>query len=317
MNIAKNYIAKVIKEIDEFSPHFFLRKDFINYQLKFFGEQIIYLGVYSESDQSLYAYCSFVSREGHWINPITGGFGGIVSKKNTSIAALETLIKNIPNLILSKSPVKSISFKIPPTCFSSEVAIILNILFRNNWIHTCFDLNYHLEILPPDKYFKTLSKTNKKFINKLEILGAKFMKSDLSEIANIYDIIKENRTSKGFPTTMTFEALSELVEKFQSDIRLFSVSVNKETVASSVCIQVSSKYLYVFYWGQLPKYNKISPILFLAKGIVKYCYENGIKIMDLGTSSANSKPNIGLCDFKKRLGCKITQKSIYQWKKNS
>ena len=61
--------------------------------------------------------------------------------------------------------------------------------------------------------------------------------------------------------------------------------------------------LYVFYWGEIEGYEKLSPIAFLSQKLIKHAKEKKFKLLDIGTSSVNSNPNIGLLKFKKSIGC--------------
>jgi len=314
MNAEARYTVRVIQPADEFSPHFFIRKDFLDYQSTIFRMEVIRLGVFSEVDQSLLAYCAFAGKDGHWQTPITGAFGGVASKKNVPVDALEFLVERIPNLMSSQCSAQSLTFKLPPASFSDNSPLIANILHRNNWSLTDFDLNYHLTICPAEVYLAGLGETKRKFIRRLHASGAKFQETDRAMLETVYRVIERNRLAQGYPMTMSLDAMSALVQHFKYDIRLFAVTLESRVVASAICIQIDPKYLYVFYWGELPEFRKQSPVLLLAKGIVEYCFANGFEVMDVGTSSVNSVPNPGLCAFKESLGCKVTQKPIYKWK---
>jgi hypothetical protein len=314
MSVEARYGIRVIQPTDEFSPHFFIRKDFLDYQSTIFGMQVIRLGVFSEADQSLLAYCAFAGKDGHWQTPITGAFGGVANKKNVPIDALEFLVERIPHLMSSQCAVQSLTFKLPPASFPDNSLLIANILYRNNWSLTGFDLNYHLIVRPAEEYLGSLGETKRKFIRRLHASGAEFQEAGHTMLDTVYRVIERNRSAQGYPMTMSLDAMSALVQRFKCDIRLFTVTLESRVVASAICIQIAPKYLYVFYWGELPEFRMESPVLLLAKGIVEFCFSNGFEVMDVGTSSVNSVPNLGLCAFKESLGCRVTQKPIYKWK---
>jgi Acetyltransferase (GNAT) domain len=313
MSIEEKYYVSFISHTDEFSPHFFVRKDFLDYQSTVFGKEIICLGVLSKKDQSLLGYCAFAGNNGHWQTPITGAFGGVVTKKNISVEALQFLVENIPDQIASRGSLKSIQIKLPPSSFPDNSPLVANILQRHNWSISSFDVNYHLNIRSIDKYLSGLGETKRKFIRRLQAAGAEFQEADRSMIEAVYVVIERNRSAQGYPMTMSLHSMLALLQRFKSDIRLFTVTLNTQIVASAICIQVDPKYLYVFYWGELPEYRKESPVLLLSMGIMEFCCSNNFEFMDIGTSSLNSLPNPGLCDFKSSLGCNVTQKLTYIW----
>jgi len=317
MSVDARYSVRVIQPADEFSPHFFIRKDFLDYQSTIFGMQVICMGVFSEADQSLLAYCAFAGKDGHWQTPITGAFGGVANKKNVPVDALEYMVERIPDLMSSQCSVQSLTFKLPPASFPDNSPLIANILHRNNWSLTAFDLNYHLTIRPTEEYLAGLGNTKRKVIRRLHASGAEFQEAGYAMLETMYRVIERNRSSQGYPMTMSLNAMSDLFRHFKCDIRLFAVTLGSCVVASAICIQIDPKYLYVFYWGELPEFRKESPVSLLAKGIVEFCFANGFEVMDVGTSSVNSVPNPGLCVFKESLGCRVTQKPIYKWKVKS
>ena len=317
MSVESRYSVRIIQSADEFSPHFFIRNDFLDYQSTIFGIKVIRLGIFSAADQSLLAYCAFSGKDGHWQTPITGAFGGVASKKNVPVVALEFLVERIPSMMSSQCSVQSLTFKLPPASFPDNSPLIANILHRNNWSLTGFDLNYHLTIRPAEEYLAGLGETKRKFIRRLHASGAEFQEAGQVMLETVYRVIERNRSEQGYPMTMSLDAMSALVQRFKYDIRLFAVTLKSRVVASAICIQINPKYLYVFYWGELPEFRKESPVLLLAKGIAEFCFANGFEVMDIGTSSVNSVPNPGLCAFKESLGCRVTQKPIYEWRVKS
>jgi hypothetical protein len=314
VSLSAVHSVKIIEHSNEFTPHFFIRQDFRSYQAQVFGKKIVSLGLFSKVDQSLLAHVCFAGQEGYWRNPIVGAFGGISIKKGTPIDAIETLLEKTPHLLAEHDNVNSVTIKLPPACFPDDSALIANILHRQNWHLADFDLNFHLAPRSIEAYLASLGHTKQKFIRRLNNAGALFYKIEHSMLETVYSVIQQNRAAQGYPMTMSLDAIAALIKNFQYDIKLFAVSLQERIVASAICIQVNPQYLYVFYWGELPEYRKESPVLLLSQGIVEYCVHNNIDIMDIGTSSENSIPNIGLCAFKSSLGCRISQKSTYSWK---
>ena len=314
MGVVTKYSAQIIPSTDDLYPHFFCKKKFLEYQAETLGKNTVYIGVFSVHDQRLVAYCAFSGNDGHWQTPVTGAFGGVVKIHNAPIDALEFLVENIPHLLTLKGPLLSIVFKLSPGSFLDESCVIANILHRNNWILTDCDLNYHLVVCSVNDFLSGLGKTKQKLIGRLHKAGAEFLKVDREMLETVYRVIEKNRAGQGYPMTMSLDAVANLVKHFESDILLFVVTLESSVVASAICIQISPKYLYIFYWGELPDFRNKSPVLFLAKGILDFCSVHGIEIIDIGTASLNSVPNLGLCTFKASLGGRVSQKLIYKWR---
>jgi len=58
----------------------------------------------------------------------------------------------------------------------------------------------------------------------------------------------------------------------------------------------------MFLLGGALGYGLFSPVVKLAAEIYSFCQAEGIKIMDIGTSTEGVSPNFGLINFKKSLG---------------
>jgi len=99
-----------------------------------------------------------------------------------------------------------------------------------------------------------------------------------------------------------------MINIFPEKFKIFGVFNNQTILASAICIKINSKILYVFYWGDTDGQKFYSPITFLSYEIVNYCRNNDIEILDLGTSTKDSKYNLGLINFKKGIGAKSCKK---------
>lgn len=306
-----SYETLVLDHFDDIAENFFNSKIFFEYQKNLLKVEDVVIGIRSKSDYKILAYIPLFEKDGVWRNPVTGAFGGIVVREGISVKILEQFIEDLPKVLNKISTNKSISLKLPPTCYPDESPIIANILYRNNWKIFQFDINHHLNIENNINFKENLGHTKQKFIKRLEKNGIVFQQADLKMLEQIYRIIKKNREAQGYPMTMSFESVDALAQKFPEKIKLFAVSLDSQFVASSISIQINKEYLYVFYWGELPEYRQKSPILYLANGMVDYCQRTGIKILDIGSSSLNSNLNYGLCDFKSSIGCNVSHKLTF------
>ena len=177
------------------------------------------------------------------------------------------------------------------------------------------ELNYSMNIKGVD-FEKLISYGNLKRLKKTLKHNFKFVQFNSENIAVAYEIIKINRLSKGFPITMSFEQICEMQKFFPSNIFSFGlIDPNKNVcVASSICIKISEEILYVFYWGDLIEYSTYSPIVHLCKGIYDFCTNNNFSFLDVGTSTSNGNPNLGLINFKRNLGFRDYSKLTMQKK---
>ena len=71
---------------------------------------------------------------------------------------------------------------------------------------------------------------------------------------------------------------------------------------------ISSEIVKVVYWGDLSKMSYLKSMNFLSYKIFEFYKNTDVKMVDTGTSSENSIPNIGLCEFKESIGCDVSTK---------
>jgi hypothetical protein len=61
--------------------------------------------------------------------------------------------------------------------------------------------------------------------------------------------------------------------------------------------------LYIFYCGDLPGYEKLSPVSLITQSIYDYARAKGFSLLGIGTSTKQGIPSSGLRGFKRELGC--------------
>jgi hypothetical protein len=128
----------------------------------------------------------------------------------------------------------------------------------------------------------------------------------------VYDFIFTCRNEKGYPLSMQLEELQHMAVKFPDRYLLFGVFRSDSLVAAAITIRVKKNILYDFYHDHAAAFDHLSPVTFLVDGIYRFCFENDIQLLDLGTSAIDGLPNFGLLNFKKKLGALATPKLTFQ-----
>lgn len=120
----------------------------------------------------------------------------------------------------------------------------------------------------------------------------------------VYDVITANRSAKGYPVSMSLAQLEKMQLQLPEAMVLFGCRHrdDEELIAAALCLRLSPSKLYVFYWGDRPGYARLSPVVMLASALHSYCLEQGIALLDVGTSTEGAVPNLGLLKFKQGLG---------------
>lgn len=122
------------------------------------------------------------------------------------------------------------------------------------------------------------------------------------DLDKIYAFIRQCRLHKGYHLSMTLEQLTRDVRSFPQHYLFVSVQKDNSIIAASIAVRVSSDVLYNFYADHHHDFDAISPVVMVVKALYEYCLAQKIKMLDMGTSAINGKPNFGLLNLKMRLG---------------
>lgn len=257
------------------------------------------------------ASLSFAGRDGVWANPVTGAFGGLGGAP-TSPGMVEALVDAATAWLRDQSGGRQASLRLPPDCFADPNAAALeNALFRSGWRLDQVDLNHYLAIAGVEAFTRALGETKQKELRRLKRSGAAFRSLSLDEARPAYEVIARNRAARGYPMTMAWTQVEALARAFPGRVGLHAVEREGVILAAAVLLQVTARYLYVFYWGEDPQVRRESPVTLLAEGLVGMRQAQGVEVLDIGTSTDRSRPNPGLIAFKESLGCRAAGKRTY------
>ena len=173
-----------------------------------------------------------------------------------------------------------------------------------------YDVNFEFYLDNFDEnYLNNIHRNARKNYNNAVKNNLYFEKTE--DIKTVYNIIKCNREFKGYPLWMSLDDVINTSKIIKSDYFLVS-STSNEALASAVVHHIKENIVRVVYWGNTPEGESYRPINFLSYNLFKYYKAMGIKIVDIGTSTLNSIPNSGLCDFKESIGCNASPKLSFR-----
>ncbi|MGN6616051.1 MAG: hypothetical protein ACTHJ5_02635 [Ilyomonas sp.] len=244
-----------------------------------------------------------------FISPFSAPFGGFsYTNEDVSLELIDEAIDLFLNYCCANS-ISEVHITLPPLFYGeSFISKLTNSLFRKGFFIGKVDLNYsiHLE-KEAGSYTDSLHYNARKNLNIALAKDFNLRKClTFSEKELAFEIIKENRKTKGYPLRMTFNDVSKTIEIIDADF--FLVDFEKEVVAAAMVFHVAKGIVQVVYWGDLPEYGSNKTMNFLSYSIVEHYCSTQIKIVDIGPSTEDSIPNYGLCDFKESIGCKVFPK---------
>ncbi len=238
---------------------------------------------------------------GFWRSPARGTFAGYSLNDGVSLQNLFNFHSAVCGR-LKDIGAEKLEIVLPPEAhdsvgFSKQFYVLNSSRFS---ISSC-NLNYSI-IVDKKSLIDKMAYGNQKRFRKCERADLVSTRLPNISLGAVYELLKENRASKGHQLSMTLTQLEEMCTLFPESFLLFGVSDGDNLAAAAVCLRISNTILYVFYWGDSSVYASFSPVVRLAAEIYSFCQSEGIEIMDVGTSTEDAVPNFGLINFKNGLG---------------
>jgi hypothetical protein len=255
-----------------------------------------------EQDGKVVASIHFTAVEqGLWRSPARGTYAGFACapglRLESMLAFHDAVQARLATLGATRIEILSAPMAHDPVAFSNQIYLLR---MRGFEITQC-DLNHSLQVDARD-LGERMSYGNLKRLRKCEREGLVAEELPLSALAKVYDTVAANRASNGHVMSMTLAQLQAMADCFPEAMVLFGSSGGDQLAAAALCFRLDADVLYVFYWGDRPGYASLSPVVSVADAIYRYCQRQGLRMLDVGTSTVGSEPNHGLIQFKRGLG---------------
>jgi hypothetical protein len=247
---------------------------------------------------------------GSFRSPRRGTFGGFEFNRPLRLELIERFVDEVEQ-VLKDNGARRLELLDAPACFdSSNSGVLANILARRGYLPQTPDLAYLLRI-DGSPLLEKLRPSRRQRIHRCQRQGMTATQVGPDRHKEVYDVIVENRNTRHFPVTMTYDAIQEMVHTFPDRMLFFGAFDGSAMIASSICVKVNSSVLYVFYWGDRPGYEHLSPVTLLAQSIYEYAQQARFDLIDFGTATNGGEPIYGLINFKREIGCFPSPKSTY------
>lgn len=250
-------------------------------------------------------------RDGKLLSPFSAPYGGFSYLKDSiSISSLKKALSLLFEYAMLCN-CKHLSLSFPPSLYASmfldKLTFCCNAISQNRIL----DINYHMNLLnstldrrQDSEYRRNLNKGKK---NELTLHKCE----NLEEKQLCYDIIDENYTKIGYPVRIGFDPLLKISKII--DIDFFLLRNSKESYAGAIVYWITNDIVQVILWGNYSIKRGEGCMHTLSALLREYYQQRNVRILDLGPSSDNGVPNLGLCKFKESIGCDVTLKFSYSF----
>lgn len=234
-----------------------------------------------------------------WRAPFSAPFAAV---SFNSIQKLETLA-DFARLLAERFGGEGLTITLPPSVYDPvmQPRVTGALLTVGRMLYA--DYNYHYELAHYPGYVACLEPNMRNHYNRSVRAGFTFAACTL---ARAYEVIARNRQQRGFPLRMTLDALVETSRLVAIDS--FVLSKDGCDVAAAIIYRLNESVAQVIYWGHVEGWNESRPMAMLARCVMEHYYAAGYETVDIGPSSSEGEPNLGLCAFKEALGCTLTFK---------
>jgi len=236
--------------------------------------------------------------------PFSAPFGGFTTTDSKiRIAYIEEAV-SLLETYATQAGINRIEMILPPLFYDPAfLTKVMQVLHSQGWSMKNLDLNFYVDLASTTET-NSITYSAKKHLKTASTHPFRLLNSTtIEDLSLAYDIIAENRSSKGYSLSMSKDQLNKTSEIV--DIDCFLLELEGQYVASAIVYHVTQNIPLVVYWGDLPGFETFRTMNYLTQGVIDYYRNQGFRLLDTGTAMLDGKPNHGLCAFKESIGCDI------------
>lgn len=201
---------------------------------------------------------------------------------------------------------------LPPAIYAPSMIAKTALAFNHCGVSLLYDdWNFHLPLAAPGGYGSLVDSDTRRVV--AASAGSGY---DMLEVTDrpgrAYSVVAANHRAKGYPVRMTER---QVVDTAGPDGpvkgRFFVLTNGTEDAAAAIVYDVTPSISQVIYWGDVPKHGCRYAMNLLATRLYDYYSRAGKNILDIGPSSSDGIPAVGLCNFKESIGCIVSSKPTF------
>lgn len=252
-------------------------------------------------------------RAGRLLSPFSAPFGGFSTAGQLRLETVEQAVEALCGY--AKHAGMDIGIVLPPQLYAPTLtAHCINALSRMATLRH-IDLNYYFPLDKCHGYEQIIDRSARKNLRRARSASLELeavARDDRKGMATAYDIIRRNREEHGYELKMSLDDVADTTEIIDADFFLLRHAASGDIVAAAQVFHVAKGIAQVIYWGDLRAYGGMRPMNGLAHLLFEHYHNAGLSTLDIGPSTTDGIPNLGLCDFKTAIGCEIVPKFAFE-----
>lgn len=259
------------------------------------------------------ARCAFFVGADKAISPGAAPFGSIEFTETLPTSVLDALLDALIEAAQRAGSFATLRLVNYPHCYASKQAARLTVKLTEHGFR--LTENHQTFFLPitTGNFGDTIVPAERRRLRKCHDTGFQWQQWTSPNVIHVVDFLLETRQQQGYSLTICPDDLARLLQKFPEQFLIFTVNDGPRLAALTVAVRVRKDLLYTFLPASHPDYRTFSPMVLLTEGLYTYCQQQGIRLLDLGTSlDEKNQPKPSLMRFKRNLGAQESPKLVFE-----
>ncbi|KOY87642.1 hypothetical protein AD998_17230 [bacterium 336/3] len=257
--------------------------------------------LWGEKDGKIYLLFNLFIERKYGLSPYQMAFGGIEGVESLHYEEILSFIEFIISFCNNQS-LEKLKITHYPFSYNTKISHITTQILLSKGFQIYKSELTHFIAIDHIAFGEKIHLSEKRKLKKCLQSGFIFERLDDFDVDTIYQFIADCRKRRNYPISMSLEAFKTTISLFKDQYHVFVIKSHDTIIALTVAIAINKDILYNFYPADHPDYLAYSPIVMLTKGLHQFCQKNQFKLLDLGISTDNNYPNLGLIRFKENLG---------------
>jgi hypothetical protein len=156
---------------------------------------------------------------------------------------------------------------------------------------------------PAARVLDLFSPESRRAVQRAQKFGIKVHESD--DVTGFYELLEKHMKSRhNAQPAHSLEELVGLRARFPENVRLLAAYLKNEMIAGTVIFIGNRRAALAFYIGHREAFQQYRGVNLLCYEALRWCIEQGLRFLDLGTVTINMQPNWGLVRFKESCGAR-------------
>lgn len=260
-------------------------------------EEVAYLAFDDDSGRRRLGLIAGRREDGSWRCPFSAPFGEVTPAAKASLDKGVEMTDALKRWLGGASMIFTLppEFMLPAN-YGNLAGPLLNASRK-----ITYNYNYHYDLSLYPRFAENLERNARKNFNRAAGAGFVFGPCDIDRA---YEVIRQNRSRHGYYLAMTLEQVKATASVV--DIDCFVLSLGGADVAAAIVYTVAPGIAHVVYWGDVDGFGELRPMNILPYHLFGHYASLGYRVVNIGPSSIDGVPSLGLCAFKQSLGCALT-----------